>query len=368
MMRWMQVTTTAAMALVVMVFSAGAWAVTPELRDAANAAAARGMFFLVANQQADGSWRGHPGITGLALTALYTSPVAADEKVAAAAEKGMRWLTGLQRADGSIYLDQQPNYNTSIAILVMVASRKAELRPRIARAQKFLLGLQEDEARDVKADDPRYGGIGYGTDKSADMSNMHYAMEALAASGLDRNSPAWEKAVVFLSRCQNLSATNDQGFASDDGGFVYHPSESKAGSYEKPDGTKGLRSYGGMTYAGLMSMIHAKVQRDDPRVVAAVEWIRKNWTLKENPGIGTDGLYYYYHTFAKALDAVGQDVFVDQKGQRHDWRSELVAELASRQRPDGSWVNENARWLEGDANLVTGYALLTLSYCRPRRE
>jgi len=42
--------------------------------------------------------------------------------------------------------------------------------------------------------------------------------------------------------------------------------------------------------------------------------------------------------------------------------------LAKRQHEDGSWTNSNARWLEGDANLVTGYALLALSYCRPHEK
>ena len=30
------------------------------------------------------------------------------------------------------------------------------------------------------------------------------------------------------------------------------------------------------------------------------------------------------------------------------------------------WINGNARWLEGDPNLVTGYGLLAISYCRPK--
>jgi squalene-hopene/tetraprenyl-beta-curcumene cyclase len=81
--------------------------------------------------------------------------------------------------------------------------------------------------------------------------------------------------------------------------------------------------------------------------------------------MGESGLFYYYHTFAKALDALGQDVFEDDRGNRHFWRAELIRELARRQRPDGSWLNENDRWLEGDPNLVTGYVLLTLAYCRP---
>jgi squalene-hopene/tetraprenyl-beta-curcumene cyclase len=62
------------------------------------------------------------------------------------------------------------------------------------------------------------------------------------------------------------------------------------------------------------------------------------------------------------------DVVVDANGVKHDWRSELAAELIRRQQPDGSWINDNSRWLEGDPSLVTGYVLLTLSYCRPGLE
>lgn len=53
-------------------------------------------------------------------------------------------------------------------------------------------------------------------------------------------------------------------------------------------------------------------------------------------------------------------LFRDADGIEHDWRAELAAEIISRQQPDGSWVNSNARWMEGDPNLVTSYALLAL--------
>ncbi len=77
-----------------------------------------------------------------------------------------------------------------------------------------------------------------------------------------------------------------------------------------------------MTYAGLKSMIYAGVDKDDQRVKAAVEWARQHYTLDENPGLGDAGLYYYFHTFAKALDAMGQPTVVDDEGVEHDWRQE----------------------------------------------
>jgi squalene-hopene/tetraprenyl-beta-curcumene cyclase len=76
------------------------------------------------------------------------------------------------------------------------------------------------------------------------------------------------------------------------------------------------------------------------------------------------GLYYYYHTFAKALDAIGQPTIVDGEGKSHDWRAELSEQLIQLQNADGSWINKTPRWYEGDPNLVTAYGLLCLSYCK----
>ena len=115
-------------------------------------------------------------------------------------------------------------------------------------------------------------------------------------------------------------------------------------------------------------MIYAGVGPKDKRVQAAVKWIRKNYGLGSNPGLGDAGLYYYYHTFAKALDAIGQDVITDDAGEKHNWRAELVQEFKKRQRSDGSFVNSNQRWLESDPNLVTAYALLSMSYCKPEKQ
>ena len=69
-----------------------------------------------------------------------------------------------------------------------------------------------------------------------------------------------------------------------------------------------------------------------PRVKAAVDWIRRHYVLTENPGRGQAGLFYYYHTFAKAMAALGDNTFEDASGKKHDWRRELFDTLKEKQR------------------------------------
>jgi squalene-hopene/tetraprenyl-beta-curcumene cyclase len=115
-----------------------------------------------------------------------------------------------------------------------------------------------------------------------------------------------------------------------------------------------------MTYAGFKSMIYAGLSPDDVRVRAAFDWIRRNWTFDENPGLGLQGLYYYYHTMSRALRAAQQDTIAGIDGKTHDWRQELIDAIASRQTADGCWVNTADRWLEGEPVMATIDALLAL--------
>lgn len=121
-----------------------------------------------------------------------------------------------------------------------------------------------------------------------------------------------------------------------------------------------LRSYGSMTYAGLLSLIYANVSKDDPRVLAAQDWAAKHWTLDENPGQGPEGLYYFYTVLVKCLDAFGDDLVTLPDGTTVAWREAVVRKILSLQHDDGHWVNTNNRWWEADPTLVTSYAILAL--------
>lgn len=332
---------------------------------------ARAIGYLAAKGQAeDGSFSSQagPGVTALVATAAMRHGRTASDPLVA---RALQHLDQFVQPDGGIYRTGSlyGNYETSIALICYAAANTdGRYTERLKRAEAFLKGLQWDEGEDKDPSDPAYGGAGYGRHKRPDLSNTQFFLDALQVMGNDENSEAIQRALIFVSRCQNLETEhNTTPFAAKnpDGGFYYTPAaggSSMAG--ETADG--GLRSYGSMTYAGLKSMIYAGVTMDDPRVKAAVKWIQMHYDLQSNPGMGPAGLYYYYHTFAKALDAMQFEVFVDQQGERHDWRAELRHELARRQSPDGSWVNEADRWMEGDPNLVTAYALLALAYCKPQ--
>lgn len=331
----------------------------------------RAIEYLASKQSPDGSFSPQMGIGPTALAALgmlRSGRAAADPVVA----KALEYLEKYVQENGGIYTPGShiSTYETCVA---MVCFREANEKGRfdrvIAGGEKFIRGAQWDESKGKEPSDFYYGGAGYGGKSRPDLSNTAFLIEALRSCGAGADDEALKKALVFVSRCQNFeSPHNTTPYAAkiNDGSFYY---TCVVGRQDEERGTPdgGLRGYGSMTYSGLKSMVYAGLAKDDPRVEAAIKWIGKNYDVKTNPGMGDAGLFYYYHTFAKALDAFGADFIVDAAGVKHDWRKDLTEELASRQRSDGSWVNKNPRWMESDSNLATAFALLALSYCGPKQ-
>jgi squalene-hopene/tetraprenyl-beta-curcumene cyclase len=346
------------------------------LRQEIKQSIARGNAWLKAQQKPEGNWDDGelPAFTALALTAAMRDPnLDKSAKLPEHLEKGFTWLLAQQKPDGGIYNRGLSVYNTATAVTAMMAAGNTEYEPAVVKARKHLIDNQWDIGQKKETDNPNDGGIGYGSKKEyTDLSNTYLAIEALALSKKviedgnhgDQPDLDWDAAVKFLSRCQNLEETNDQGWASNDpknkGGFIYNPLESKAGEEKTAEGRTALRSYGSMSYAGLLSLIYAKVGPNDPRVIAVKEWLGKNYTLDENPGMGGQGLYYYYQTMSKALTAANVDMLKLESGKEVDWRNELGSTLLSVQREDGSWVNSNGRWMESNPVLVTSYIVMSL--------
>ena len=338
------------------------------------AVVAKAVRFLKSSQDENGGWSTSKsiGVTGVVVTGLLQNGLSPEEEPAA---KGLKYIESLVNPKAGHIAGDDPklglqNYVTSVNVMALAAAKRdAKYKPIIGNAANFLKKLQWDDGEQKGNADDFFGGAGYDSKSRPDLSNTQFFLEALKAAGVPSEDDAFKKALVFVSRCQNFkSEYNDRPWAGkiNDGSFIY---SAAAGGQTKVESEGGdLIGYGSMTYAGIKSMIYCGVSLDDPRVKTAVKWIRQNYTLEMNPGMppqfGGRGLYYYYHTMAKTLDLLGEDPFVDAKGVKHNWRADLLAARAKRQKPDGSFTNETDRWLEGDPNLVTGYVLMALSHCK----
>ncbi|MGE9267801.1 MAG: prenyltransferase/squalene oxidase repeat-containing protein [Verrucomicrobiales bacterium] len=338
-------------------------------------AIAKGNAFLLSQQEEAGNiGNGEtPALTALALRSILSDPsrdpaAPLGEK----AQKAIDYLLSTQQEDGGFYKRGHASYNTSTAIMALLAADAEKYKPQILKARAYLVGQQAQiEGEDAQFD----GGFGYGGDRRyADMSNTYMAIEALYHTRqLAHDSGAgeqpeldWQAALDFVSRAQNLQATNPlkgelKEKVGNDGGFAYYPGDSKAGE-ETVNGKTALRSYGSISYAGLLSLVYADLDESDPRVKAVVNWLGKNYTLDENPGMEHQGQYYYYQAMAKSLAAANLTSLKNARGEDINWRRDLAARLLNEQREDGSWINAKAsRWMENDPILVTAYVTQALT-------
>jgi squalene-hopene/tetraprenyl-beta-curcumene cyclase len=369
-------------------------------RERAQEAIEAGVDYLRQQQNEDGSWSpdAGPAVTALAVTVMLDRPAIGPEDPAVAA--GLDYILDKARPSGGIHDGVLKNYNTAICLSAL---SRVKNRPGISevvrRAQDYLRDLQWHDQKprrtgSVGPDHPHYGGAGYGHGGRPDLSNTQLMLQALHDSGVPSDDPAFKRALRFITRTQGVPQNDLHGKRiEDEGGFIYATTlkadlpgvaESKANPTlmekakelaeegqdvaEIRERITGLRAYGSMTYAGLKSYIYAMpglLERDDPRVQAAFDWIRQHYTLRRNPGMPESmkhqGLYYYYMTFGRALNAWGRPTIRTTDGESRDWAHDLIEAVVTRQREDGAWVNDRAsRWMEDDPQLVTCYSLIAL--------
>lgn len=359
----------------------------------ANASIDKGIAYLKSQQAEDGSWMPEvgPAITGLALTALINQPdIGPDDP---AAKNAIAYILKHAQDDGSIRSGPDgilASYNTALCLSALAPVRNdAKVAEAIKGGQEFLkgtqwiLGMKDPQGKTIDEKHPYYGGFGYGKHGRPDISNTQLALQALHDTGVDCEDPVFKRALTFLNR---LQATEDndlfkEQLAELDGGFIYSPSVNKD-SIGKPESkanqdqideakagrsVSGLRTYGSVTYAGFKSLIYANLARDDPRMVAAMDWISKNYALEVNPGMPEEqklqGLFYYYLAKARALNAYGNStltVTVGDEKQSRDWANDLIDVVVSQQHKDGWWANKETRWMESQPVLVTAYSIIAL--------
>lgn len=324
-----------------------------------------------------------PALTGLVITGFMLDP-GVDERHPLVVT-GTRYILNHVQPDGGIYKDILPTYNTAICLSALAQVRTPKALEALLNAQKFIKTLQYGDFNPSNPNDPGfdepidinhpyYGGVGYGNHGRPDLSNLSFFIQALHDSGVSTNDPAYQRALVFLSRVQMSDEVNEMAYAdgSDQGGFIYATVE----NIESVDGLAGqsmagtttetaedgsemvrLRAYGSMTYAGFKSLLYANLDRDDPRIVDAWKWIQNNYTLEENPGMGNQGYYYYLCTMSRALDAMG----IEEINGRN-WREDMIDKIYELQFVSGAFRTLDARWMENNDVLIAAYALIAVQH------
>jgi squalene-hopene/tetraprenyl-beta-curcumene cyclase len=361
---------------------------TGDWKSEAKGAIDKGLRYLTEHTNPQGRWGFNSkvpddlGITSLILLAAIESPRKYQEADAPWIRDNLKWIASSQKPDGSIHGGMLATYNTAIAVLALKASGNAEYKPVLDKAVAYISLIQADEGEKFQPADRYYGGVGYGGDQRPDMSNTHFAVEAAVAAGMKPDDEFLKKAAVFASRSQNRSESNDlkdkDVIPGNDGGGYYspgtNPGEAKAGFITLPDGKKIRRSYGSMSYCLLKTYKLCNLQPTDPRVVALVEWLSKNYKLDYNPGMDEankdkpegkySGLYYYYLSMARTLGSYKTDVLKDPSGKPINWREDLAKTIVKLQREDGSWANEkNNDFWEDSPYVATAMALNALNSC-----
>ena len=328
--------------------------------------------FLKSTQSADGSWGGQTasGMTGIVVTALIKGGgLTADDTAVA---KALKYIEDpIDSKEGHIAGAQakvnQFNYPTCVNIAALAAAdpEGKKYKAAIDAAAGLLKKIQWDESEGKKPEEVIFGGAGYGGGTRPDLSNTSFYLDALTIAKVPNSDPAFAKAVVFVSRCQNLKCEfNDRPWAAtiNDGSFIYTAAGDTRGAVNA-DGSK--PGYGSMTYAGVKCLLLSGISRDDVRVKKGMEWLTKHYSVDVNPGMaagsGGRGLYYYLRVMAKCLTVAGVDEVTTPDGVKHDWRADITSLLLTRQRKDGSWENDTPAWMESNPDLCTAYALLTFA-------
>ncbi|MEI6272327.1 MAG: hypothetical protein WCQ03_02525, partial [Phycisphaerae bacterium] len=99
-------------------------------------------------------------------------------------------------------------YVASCTAMGLAALQETKYEKTLAAALAWIRESQWDENEGIAPTQDWYGGVGYGSKGRPDLSNTQLMLDALHESNATAKDASVERAVIFLTRCQNLKSTN----------------------------------------------------------------------------------------------------------------------------------------------------------------
>ena len=377
--------------------------VANEPRDV-DSALERAVAYLWTQQHEDGSWRSeYYGVmkSGQSLTPLATYALLLSTQECSSGElrnsaRAIQFILAGLDDRGAVGLSdpdilEYPVYSTAYALEAIkrysdLSKRSpglqvADLQPRIERMRRFLIAGQYQEANGFKPTDAAYGGWGFNAPEAdgvvghMDLAHTRKALAALAGHGDPKVLQAIrQRAACFLllmqkdSRAQALQphpveVESSEQLGSYDGGFYFSPIALSANKVPYDQVNHCWPSYATATCDGILALLACGATQDDPRVVAATDWLRKHPEVDHPGGIPMDHpepwgdavRFYHYSVRAEVyrqLDFPAED------------KERLARAIIRRQRADGSFVNAASPLMKEDDPIVsTSLAIVALANC-----
>lgn len=298
-----------------------------------------GARYLRSTQLPDATWPNQPhydgGLTPLATLALLHAGVPLDDPCVARALEHLK--TYVPRS----------TYTASLQTMAFCLADAAEYFPLVMRNAKWLEGRQWEKGQQIGM----WATSPHGSTDHTDNSMTHFAMLALyeaERAGYRVRPRAWELALDHWHITQN-----------DDGSWGWGPDYPGSGS---------------MTCAGIAAILIATncldgadaavqgddvvgcgLQRDEPALQRALEWLERGFSVTRNPGTEFWHSYYLY-----ALERAGRML-----GQRfigaHDWYREGAGLLVATQEFSGAWPPDVEFQKVTDKNVATAFSLMFLA-------
>ncbi|MFA4945081.1 MAG: prenyltransferase/squalene oxidase repeat-containing protein [Lentisphaeria bacterium] len=320
-------------------------AVEESLALEARAAIRRGTAWLLAARRADGSWSGHRALTSLAVLALLNAPDGtAPDGTAPAAARAVAWLTAQERHPSTGSEAQYPTLHRALGALAVARLQREQDWPYLHAIRQQLLAAQ----------DPDSGGFRPAPDAPPDLVSTAYALETLhvttlASLGGAAPEDATAAARRFLAHCRQPDGSFRDALPAAAGNNGRRATERRSPGFRTAAGLKGL------LYAGARPGASAEVD-------AALGWLARGFTVRENPGAGQAGYYTWICTATQALQMAERCGWRPDAaaGRLRNWRPRVIIALLERQQGDGPWRQPIPDWWETRPELATAYALLAL--------